>query len=210
MCDEEAVPWFMTLKTLLIQDEPTVVEEDLNFEEVEYWRQVGDSAIEVNLKTPISCGDTYGSVINEPDHGDLEWVRVERISDDLFIGGRKVGAQMSFSQLGEAEGGMKTDLLRRVLVSSDTVDPRFLDAILEFEDGKLFPELWKMKSGGKRVYLYFWDVIFKNRFGTEFVRVVSWSEAEGRWMTGEDFLDAGDFGANRRALVLLPARGRSD
>ncbi len=163
---------------------------------VERWRKLSDMAIEVNLDAPLTLPFNGAKPEWQPPAG-RGWVKVERVGDDLFVSGRKVIHHLEPEQ---KTGFLQGHRLRDRLQNRDTMDPRVLDALVEFENGRLIPESWKVDSEGRTLYHYFWEAGFSARDGRLCVRCLDWRD--GQWRRDYDWLDAGVWDVRGPALLL--------
>lgn len=162
---------------------------------VEYWRKLSETAIEVNLDAPLRLPFDGAKIQWQPPAG-RGWVKVERIGDDLFVGGSKVIQHREPEQM---TGVLQGLTLHKRLQNRDTLDPRILDALVEFENGRLIPESLKVDSEGRTLYNYFWEAGFRDRDGSLCVRCLFWGG--GRWLCYYNWLD-GAWLVQRPALLL--------
>lgn len=163
---------------------------------VERWRKLSDTAIEVNLDAPVTPPHA-GAVIQWQPVAGRGWVKVERIGKAIFVGGRKV---IQHFEPGQLNGTLLGHELRERLKTEDTFDPRVLDALVEFEDGRLIPDSWKQNSLGRTLYLFAWAVGFRDRRGGGLcVRNLFWDS--GQWRCHFSWLDVG-WGVQHPALLL--------
>ena len=178
MTGSEAATWISALKKFLRHENPWFENETKTEKQVsppiQRWRPLSDTAIEVNLDAPLIL--PFGGAVPEwqppPGRG---WVKVERIGEDLFVGDRKVIRHLEPEQ---KSGTIQGHNLRVRLQNHHTLDPRIMDALVKFENGRLIPDSGKRDEEGRTLYHYFWAVGFRVR-GALCVRSLFWYD--GQW-----------------------------
>ena len=199
LASAEGREWLEALKKFLRREHPWPAKVAEAVEEVappiERWRRLSDTAIEVDLDAPLQLPFRGAEIEWQPPAG-RGWVKVERIGDDLFVGGRKIIPHLEPEQ---KTGTLQGHKLRKRLQNCDTLDPRILDVLVEFEGGRLIPESLKQDQEGRTLYHYFWAVGFQDRGGRPCVRSLYWFD--GQWQRRCLWLDRG-WGVQDPTLLL--------
>ena len=129
---------------------------------VQRWRPVGPMAIEVNFDAPVELpfGPLFdGAKIQWNWTKITGWVRVERIGDDVFVGGLKVVFHLEPEQA--ATWSINGYVLQLRVEDKSVLDPRIGKAL--FENQHLLPDSWKVDADGNIRSIFFWSVGFRGR-----------------------------------------------
>jgi hypothetical protein len=151
------------------------------------WRKVSGTAmaIEVDLDAPDEL--PFDGVKRDwaPPAGNRGYVRVERVGDDLLVGGKRTLLHLDD---GQKDGRSLTGhSLQPRLQSLATLDPRILDAL--FENPHLIPESWKMDEKGRTRFIFFWGAGYRDSRDCLCVRYLYWDD--GAWGRRCNWLDYG-------------------
>lgn len=152
------------------------------FRQTERVQVLNGNTILVNLDAPPRL-PFAGAVIHNTPKGK-GWVRVERRGADLFVDGKKVILPISDRQKGD--GVISGIELQAELESKSVLHPNIMDALVE-KAPHLIPEYWKRNEAGETLYIFFWDVVFRNPSdGNLFVWSFCWDD--GAWNRFYDWL----------------------
>lgn len=161
------------------------------------WRRLSDTAIEVNLDAPLRL-PFDGAVPEWQPPAGRGWVKVERIGEEVFVGGRKVILHLEPEQL---TGVLQGHTLRERLQTKGNLDLRIFDALAEFENGRLIPESWKQYSRDRIRYLFAWAVGFRDSGSRLCVRYMYCDCDNGQWQRCYIWTDC-EWGVQYPALIL--------
>jgi hypothetical protein len=162
--------------------------------QVERWHTLGPTAIGVNLDAPDELPFDGAKRDWAPSAKSRGYVRVERVGEDLLVGGKRTLLHLDD---GQKDGRSLTGhSLQPRLQSLATLDPRILDVL--FENQHLIPESWKMDENGRTRFIFFWGAGYRDSEGSLYVRDLYWSG--GAWNRGCRWLDYRWFGRYSAAV----------
>jgi hypothetical protein len=162
-----------------------------------------------------------------PPQDREEWFRVERRGEELYVDGAKIcwfqfsdqrmnsavsfcrrGLRFSAEQVADACAAVLEgeEVLRRMRGRSNNLDPRIMQALVDFKEGALIPTLWGRDDAGIRRVFNSWEALFTNFDKTvHYVATMelSWMYGEKKkWGFGYGGLTAHSWGTEHFALVL--------
>lgn len=129
-------------------------------------------------------------------------VKLEKRGGNLHLDGVKLDLFLSENQTGgEIIDGH--DLRRELEAKGGNVGAVILDHLVRYPG--LWPDSWKKDAKGNRIYVFFWDDVFRNQWGHRhrlYVRCGFWHDHAGMVMSGYSWLGGdwhGDCPAASRA-----------
>ena len=156
------------------------------FRKHERVRFVDTHTILVNLDAPLRRLPVHGAKVANKPKG-TGWVKVQRVGNDLFIGGEKFLFHFSEDQKAGAVAGRVIQVEIEGLKDKRPLHPNIMDALIE-KAPYLIPENWKWDEKQRTVYLCFWDVIFSDADDDLCVRCCYWDggawDRNYRWLVG--------------------------
>jgi|GEM_PF-4584553 hypothetical protein len=162
-----------------------------------------------------------------PPQDREEWFRVEKKREELYVDGAKIcwfqfpdqrmnsvasfcrrGLRFSAEQVADACAAVLEgkEVLRRMRGRSDNLDPRIMQALVDFGEGALIPTSWGRDDAGIRRVFHSWGALFTNFDKTvHYVAAMelSWRYGEKKkWCFGHVGLTTHTWGTERFALIL--------
>jgi len=167
-------PGFLEDLKLLLRQEGPWSRRRRSEKTVSSWRKISDTAIEINFDVPPvmeKCGKIAWNWTKM-----IGWVRVERIGDNLYVGGLKV----ILHREPEQERGLWVTgpEMHRRLQGKNVLDLRIADALNE--NVHLIPESWEKDEEGITPFILFWAVGFASHDGSNvrcFYRLIEWCQS---------------------------------
>ena len=133
-----------------------------------------------------------GWTLEEHQRGSV--VKLEKMSDGLYLDGKKIKFYLSRKQ---KKGNIEGTKLRKELAGKPVINACVLDYLLEHTE--LISEEWKKDEEGNTRYLFFWGTVYRDSDGDLFVRYLYWFGY--RWYWNHFWLDS-YWGASNPALLL--------
>lgn len=151
--------------------------------------------LQAEIDTNIDPRLPLKGVTIEKHHRQGKVVIVKRV-DGLYVNGQKVILYRSSRQL---HGKTIVSYKLRTELGGQTVQSASILDFL-FANSQYIPEEWKERDeNGNIVYVYFWDTIYRDADGNNFVRYLCWDDSQ--WYEGCGWL-GGRWNSNDFAAVL--------
>jgi hypothetical protein len=177
---------------------PSTVEPDAPADN-QLFRVIDENIIAVNLDAPPELPFDDAIVVT---NSAGSWVTIQRRGNDLYQNGVKIILHLDDGQKnGKNIKGYK---LQKKIANRTSVHPNVFDALFECN---MMPDDYKVDEKGNTRFINSFAVVYRNRYGNEFVRCWFWHK--GRWLSSYAWLYSSWRGRSPSALLAQVQTERS-